>query len=77
MVVTRSKISSTSTMENFKSNYLVTLEDPGIIQRFHLIFEPMFKKLVDPITHKLQDTIDSMARSISLMKKESAEDTKM
>ena len=65
-------------MENFKSNYLVTLEDPEIIQRFHLIFEPMFKKLVDPITHNLQDTIDSMARSISLMKKESAEkDTKI
>ena len=65
-------------MENFKSNYLVTLEDPEIIQRFHLIFEPMFKKLVDPITHKLQDTSESMAQSISLLKTESAEkDTKI
>ena len=73
MVVTRSKLSSTSTMANFKSNYLVTLEDPEIIQRFHLIFEPMFKKLVDSITHKLQDTIVSMAQSVSLLEKEAAE----
>ena len=65
-------------MVNFKSNYLVRLEDPEIIQRFHLIFEPMFKKLVDSITHKLQDTIVSMAQSASLRKKESAEkDTKI
>ena len=73
MVLTRGKLSSISTMENFKSNYLVALEDPEIIQRYHLIFEPLFKSLVQPITDKLQATIDSMAQSISKLKNESAE----
>ena len=52
-------------MENFESNYLVALEDTELIQLYHLIFEPMFKSLVQRITDKLQATIDSMAQSIS------------
>ena len=73
MVLTRGKLSSISAMENFKSNYLVALEDPEIIQRYHLIFEPLFKSLIQPVTDKLQATIDSMAQSINTLKKESAE----
>ena len=60
----RSRPESISTMENFESNYLVAvaLEDLEIIQRDHFIFEFMFKSLVQPITDKLQATIDSKAQ---------------
>ena len=78
MVVTRGKLSSTSTMENFKSNYLVTLEDPEIIQRFHLIFEPMFKSLwiLSHISYKIPLTLWHSLPAC--WKKESAEkDTKI
>ena len=60
-------------MENFKTKYLEALEDPDIIARYQLIFEPIFQSLMSPITDKLQTTIDSMAQSISTLKKEAAE----
>ena len=60
-------------MENFKSKYLEALEDPDIIDRYRLIFEPIFETLMLPVTKKLQATIDSMAQSISTLKKEAAE----
>ena len=36
-----------SIMEQFKESTLATLEDQAVIDRYRLIFEPMFKSLLD------------------------------
>ena len=73
-MLTRARLQSNiMELENFKSKYLEALEDPDIIDRYHLIFEPIFETLMLPVTKKLQATIDSMAQSISTLKKEAAE----
>ena len=57
-------------MENFKCNFLDILEDEEAISRLHLIFEPMFKTLLSPLSSKMQETINILSETVAQLKKE-------
>ena len=59
-----------SIMEQFKESTLATLEDQAVIDRYRLIFEPMFKSLLDPVTQKLADTVQALSQTVQVLKKE-------
>ena len=67
-MLTRGRLAST--MENFKPSFLAALEDEEIVERYKLIFEPMFKTLMLPVTSKLTDTVAMLSQSITSLKKE-------
>ena len=63
-------------MEEFKLSTLATLEDEAVIERYRLIFEPMFKTLLDPVTQKLTDTVQALSQTVQVLKKEGEEKEK-
>ena len=68
-MLTRGRLAST--MENFKpSSFLAALENEEIVERYKLIFEPMFKTLMFPVNSKLTDTVAMLSQSITSLKKE-------
>ena len=70
-MLTRGRLAST--MENFKPSFLAALEDEEIVERYNIIFEPMFKTLMLPVTSKLTDTVAMLSQSITSLKKEMEE----
>ena len=69
--LTRLQRINSAIMEEYKQSMLKALEDPEIIDRYRLIFEPLFKSLLEPFTRKVTDTIDSLKQSIHVLKNES------
>ena len=57
-------------MENFKENFLSILEDAEAVTRLQLIFEPMFKTLLSPLSSKMNDTIQMLSQTVANLKKE-------
>ena len=56
-------------MEEFKVSTHATLEDEVVIERYRLIFGPMFKTLLDPVTQKLTDSVQELSQTIQVLKK--------
>ena len=63
-------------MENFKEYLLDALQDDDVIDPYRLIFEPIFKSLLDPFTNKVTENIKSMNQTITALQKESQEKDK-
>ena len=63
-------------MENFKEYLLDALQDNDVIDRYRLIFELIFKSLLDPFTKKVTENIKSMNQTITALQKESQEKDK-
>ena len=59
-----------NTMDNFKPSFLAALDDEEIVDRYKLIFEPILKTLMLPVTSKLTDTVVMLSQSITSLKKE-------
>ena len=57
-------------MEQSKTNLLSALEQPEVVERFGLIFEPLLKSHLDPISSKLNDTIKSLTQMVATLKEE-------
>ena len=57
-------------MENFKENFLSIFEDEEAVTRLQLIFEPMFKTLLSPLSSKMNDTIHMLSQTVANLKKE-------
>ena len=72
-MLTRNRLSSIMNPENFKSSFLAALEDQEVVERYKLIFEPLLKSLVLPLTNKLSDTVTALTQTISSLTNELAE----
>ena len=59
--------------EDFKSSFLAALEDQEVVERYKLIFEPLLKSLVLPLTNKVSDTVTALTQTINSLKNELAE----
>ena len=65
-------------MEEFLTSTLAALEDPAVVERYRLIFEPMFRELLDPVTRKLSETVQALTTKISSLQAQSnAKDEKI
>ena len=58
-------------MEDYKQSFLEALEDPEIVERYRLIFEPVFESLLEPFTRQMNDNIHSLKQSVDVLKRES------
>ena len=45
------------TKEDFVASLLVALETDAVVERFRLIFDPIFSGILDPYTRKVGDAI--------------------
>ena len=63
-------------MEEFKNSMLAALEDKEIVERFRLIFEPIFQSLLGPITSRLLDTVQALTQTVNVLKSEGQEKDK-
>ena len=66
----RNTRSRSEAIENFKCNFLSILEDEEAISRLHLIFKPMFKTLLSPLSSQMQETIHILSETVAQLKKE-------
>ena len=66
----RNTRSRSEAIESFKCNFLDILEDEEAISRLHLIFEPMSKTLLSPLSSKMQETINILSETVAQLKKE-------
>ena len=57
-------------MEELKNSMLAALEDKEIVERYRLIFEPIFQSLLDPITSWLLDTVQALTQTDNVLKSE-------
>ena len=57
-------------MEQSKTNLLSALGQPEVVERLGLIFEPLLKSHLDPISSKLNDTIKSLTQMVATLKEE-------
>ena len=57
-------------MAEFTSNFLNCLADTSVAERMQLIFEPMFKAHLYPITGKMADSIRMLTQTVDALKKE-------
>ena len=62
----------TETKEDFVTSLLAALETDAVVERFRLIFEPIFSGILDPHTRKMGDAITKLASTVEVLKKESA-----
>ena len=60
-------------MAESKASLLEALQDEEVVNRFKLIFEPIFKSLLEPMPQKLNDNLKSMSQSIATLQKEGQE----
>ena len=60
-------------MADSKASLLEALQDEKVVNRFQLIFEPIFKSLLEPISQKLNENLKSMCQSIATLQKEGQE----
>ena len=58
-------------MEEFLTSTLAALEDPAVVERYRLIFEPMFRELLDPVTRKLSETVLALTTKVSPLQAQS------
>ena len=59
--------------EDFVTSLLIALETDALVERFRLIFEPIFTGILDPYTRKMGDAITKLTHTVKALKKESAE----
>ena len=59
--------------EDFVASLLTALETDAVVERFRLIFEPIFTGILDPYTRKMGDAITKLTHTVEALKKESAE----
>ena len=65
-------------MEEFLTSMLAALEDPAVVEHYRLIFEPIFRELLDPVTHKLSETVQALTTKVSSLQAQSnAKDEKI
>ena len=57
-------------MAEFTASFLNCLADTSVAERMQLIFEPMFKAHLDPITGKMADSIRMLTQTVDVLKKE-------
>ena len=60
-------------MAESKASLLEALQDEEAVNRFRLIFEPIFKSLLEPISQKLNENLKSMRQSIATLQKKGQE----
>ena len=59
--------------EDFVTSLLTALETDAVVERFRLIFEPIFTGILDPYTRKMGDAITKLTHTVEALKKGSAE----
>ena len=64
------------TKEDFVASLLVALETDAVVERFRLIFDPIFSGILDPYTRKVGDAISKLTNTVEVLRKESAEKDK-
>ena len=65
-------------MEEFLTSTLAALEDPGVVERYRLIFEPMFRELLGPVTRMFSETVQALTTKVSSLQVQSnAKDEKI
>ena len=72
-VLTRQGRIKSTQMADSKASLLEALQDEEVVNRFQLIFEPIFKSLLEPISQKLNENLKSMCQSIATLQKEEQE----
>ena len=60
-------------MEEYKCSLLNALQGQEVIDRYRLIFEPIFKTLLEPVSNKLSQTIRSLCQTVDKLKTEARE----
>ena len=63
--LTRQRAGSMAKMEEFLTSMLAALEDPAVVEHYRLIFEPIFRELLDPVTRKLSETVQALTTKVS------------
>ena len=69
----RARIQSEAMAAEFKASFLSCLEDSEVAQRMQLIFDPIFKSYLDPLTDKMADTIKMLSQTVDALKKDCAD----
>ena len=69
----RARIQSEAMAAEFKASFLSCLEDSEVAQRMQLIFDPIFKSYLDPLTGKMADTIEMLSQTVDALKKDCAD----
>ena len=57
-------------LAEFTSSFLSCLEDSAVAERMQLIFEPVFKAHLDPISGKMAESIKMLTQTVEALKKE-------
>ena len=64
------------TKEDFVASLLVALKTDAVVERFRLIFDPIFSGILDPYTRKVGDAISKLTNTVEVLRKETAEKDK-
>ena len=72
-MITRSQRLNSEIMEEYKCSLLNALQDQEVIDRYRLIFEPIFKTLLEPVSNKLSESIRSLCQTFDKLRTEARE----